>query len=154
MQNDVPIPQWDQLPDLTWTEKVAYLTHQFLTLEQTGCALTHRFEQGLYIREIRIPADTMLIGRIHRHGHVCQLLEGALVLIHPEGHREGFDAPSQILTLPGYQMVVYAVTDCLARTVHPNPAEERDLAVLDADIFESAASTVALGAALHQQRLS
>ena len=88
------VPQWDQLPQhLNWNEKLAYLTHQFLTMEQTGCPLTHRFEQGLYIREIRIPAETLIIGRIHRHGHVCQLLEGDLVLIHREGAREGFRAP-------------------------------------------------------------
>jgi len=135
MSND-PIPQWDQLPDLTWTEKLAYLTHQFLTMEQTACKLTHHFEQGLYIREIHIPAGTLLIGRIHRHGHVCQLLEGSVVLIHQEGKKEGFHAPSQIITLPGYQMVVHAVTDCIARTVHPNPTEERDIDILEADIFE------------------
>jgi hypothetical protein len=154
MAADLSIPPWDQLPDLTWTEKVAYLTHQFLTMEQTGCPLTHRFEQGLYIREIRIPAGTVLIGRVHRHGHVCQLLEGSLVLTHAEGHREGFNAPSEILTLPGYQMVVYAVTDVFAQTVHPNPTEERDIDKLDADIFESAQSVKDMGAKLHQERLS
>lgn len=154
MPENVPIPPWDQLPDLTWTEKVAYLTHQFLTMEQTGCPLNHRFEQGLYIREIRIPAGTLLTGRVHRHGHVCQLLEGSAVLVHRDGNREAFKAPSEILTLPGYQMVVYAVEDVLARTVHPNPTEERDIEALEADIFESAKSVKDLGAALHQQRLS
>jgi|SRR5689334_22186499 len=154
MQTSI-VPQWDQLPqNLNWNEKLAYLTHQFLTMEQTGCPLIHRFEQGLYIREIRIPAETVIIGRVHRHGHVCQLLEGDLILIHREGTREGFRAPSQIMTEPGYQMVVYAMTDVVARTVHPNPTEERDIAKLEADIFESAESVKELGASLHAQRLT
>lgn len=148
------VPQWDNLPDLTWKEKVAYLTHQFMTMEQTGCPLTHRFEKGLYIREIRIPAETLIVGRVHKHGHVCQLLEGDVILIHSEGNREGFHAPSQIMTEPGYQMVVYAVTDSVAQTVHPNPTDERDIAKLEADIFESPESLKALGASLHAQRLT
>jgi hypothetical protein len=149
------VPQWDQLPQhLNWNEKLAYLTHQFLTMEQTGCPLKHRFEKGLYIRDIEIPAETVLIGRVHRHGHVCQLLKGDIVLIHRGGTREGFRAPSQIITEPGYQMVVYAVTDVVAQTVHPNPTEERDIAKLEADIFESAESVKELGASLHAQRLT
>ena len=154
MSNDVPTPQWDQLPGLTWSEKVAYLTHRFLTMEQTECPLQHQFEQNLYIREIRIPADTWLVGRVHRHGHICQLLEGSLILVHREGHTEAFQAPSEILTLPGYQMVVHTVTDVVARTVHPNPTGERDIEKLEAEIFEPAESIKQLGASLHQESLA
>lgn len=154
MQNDMVVPKWDELPQLTWREKVAYLTHQFLSAEQKECLLTHRFEGDLYIREIHIPADTLLIGGVHRHGHVNQLMKGSLILIHPQGHREAFAAPSQILTLPGYQMVLYSVTDVIARTVHPNQNHEMDVEVLAADIFESPESVKALGAELHRQRLS
>jgi len=149
------VPPWDQLPDnLTWKEKVAYLAHQFLTMEQTACPVTHRFEQGLYIREMRIPAETLFIGRVHRHGHVCQLLEGSVILIHNEDHREAFKAPSEIMTRPGYQMVVYAVTDVLAQTIHPNPNNERDHAKLEADIFETVESVKDLGSRVHAQRLT
>lgn len=148
------VPQWDQLPEhLTWNEKVAYLAHQFLTMEQTACPVTHRLEQGLYIREMQIPADTLFIGRVHRHGHVCQLLKGSVILIHGEHYREAFKAPSEIMTKPGYQMVVYAVTDVLAQTIHPNPNDERDYSKLEADIFETVESVKELGSRLHAQRL-
>lgn len=103
---------------------------------------------------MRMPAETLFIGRVHRLGHICQLLEGDVILIHLEGEREGFHAPSQIMTLPGYQMVVYAVTDIVVRTVHPNPTDERDISKLEADIFEPAESVRALGASLHAQRLT
>jgi hypothetical protein len=146
MQQNMEIPELDGLSGLSWKEKLAYLTHQFLTMEQTGCPLTHRFEQNLYIREIRIPAGTLLIGSVHRHGHVSQLLEGSVILVHPQGHREAFQAPSQILSMPGYQMVVYALTDVLAQTIHPNPHDERDIAVLEADIYEPVDELKQLGA--------
>jgi SET domain len=148
------VPQLDQLPaHLSWNEKLAYLAHQFLTMEQTGCPLTHRFEKGLYIRELRIPAETLIIGRIHRHGHVCQLLIGDVMLIHDEDHREGFHAPSQIMTQPGYQMVVYALTDTVAQTVHPNYSEERDIKKLEAEIFESQDKLIAHGAQINERLL-
>jgi hypothetical protein len=144
------VPPWDQLPDnLTWKEKVAYLAHQFLTMEQTACPVTHRFEQGLYILEMRIPAETLFIGRVHRHGHVCQLLEGSVILIHNEDHREAFKAPSEIMTKPRYQMVVYEVTDVLAQTIHPNPSGEHDYSVLESDIFEPVYDLRAMGQKIH-----
>lgn len=101
-----------------------------------------------------IPAETLFIGRVHRHGHVCQLLEGSVILIHSESHREAFQAPSEIMTKPGYQMVVYAVTDVRAQTVHPNPEGERDYSKLEADIFETVDSIRELGARLYAQRLT
>jgi hypothetical protein len=154
-QNTVSIPAWDHLPgSLTWDEKVAYLAHQFTKLDQTECPLTHSFEKGLYIREIRIPAGSLIVGAVHRHGHVCQLLEGDLILIHRGGVREGFHAPSQLLTEPGYQMVVYAVTDALARTIHPNPTEDRDVARLEAEFFESPQGLIERGANVAQGLLS
>jgi hypothetical protein len=148
--NDV-IPMWDQLPDLSWREKIAFVTHQMLTMEQTDCPLTHKFDGQLYIREIRLPKGTLLTGRVHRHGHVCQLLEGTVTLVHQQGARETFQAPSEIMTLPGYQMVVYALEDSLARTIHPNPTNERDIDKLEADIFEPAEATLLLGKQLHQE---
>jgi hypothetical protein len=153
MQQNMVIPPWDQLPALPWKEKLAYLTLQFSRMEQAECQLTHKFEQGLYIRELRMPAGTLLIGRVHRYGHVCQLLEGDLILIHCKGVREGFKAPSQILTEPGYQMVVYAATDALARTVHPNPREERDIQRLEDDIFESKEDLLRLGQQVEERVL-
>lgn len=135
MPNDV-IPQSDQLPQLPWSQAIELCAQKLLTMEQTECKLTHLFEGSLYIREIRIPAETYFIGRIHKEGHVCQLLEGSLVLIHAPGVHECFSAPSEIVTLPGYQMALYTVTDCVARTLHPNPRQERDPVLLETQFFE------------------
>ena len=135
MSND-PIPQWDQLPQIPWSQAIERCAQKFLTMEQTECKLTHLFEGNLYIREIRIPAETYFIGRIHKEGHVCQLLEGTLVLIHQQNVSECFLAPSQIMTQPGYQMALYTITDCVARTVHPNPQQLRDLDRLETQFFE------------------
>lgn len=149
MPNDV-IPQWDQLPDLTWKEKIAYLTHQFLTMEQTGCSVTHSFHGDLYVRDISIPAGSLFIGRAHRHGHVCQLLEGAVIHITEQGRRV-VEAPFEMMTTPGYHVVLHALTDCKGRTVHPNPAGILDLDVLDAEYAEPVEALRALGEQIQQR---
>lgn len=141
------IAQLNALP-LTWPEKLAYLTHRFLDLEQSEYPLRHLFDGGLYIREISIPAGELIIGREHRHGHLCQLLSGSIVLNSQDGQVR-FDAPAEFTSRPGYQMVVQALTDVVARTVHPNPCDSRDIAALEQEAFVPENGMLALGKAVH-----
>lgn len=120
---------------LTWADKLAYLTYEFLKLPQLDAPVTHHFEDGLYIREMRIPAGAFFIGRPHRDGHECQLIEGRILHI-TEHARVPLSAPFAVHTSPGYQMVFYALTDVLGRTVHPNPENIKDTEALEFCIFE------------------
>lgn len=152
MQKNTALQLWEQLPSLNWEEKVAYLTYRFSTLPQTGTPVEHVFEPGVYVREMRIPAGTLFIGRAHRHGHLCQLVSGTMELIFPQ-HVATYSAPDFLNTLPGCHMVLHAVTDVVGRTIHPNPHESRDVEALEADIFESVEALAARGAAI-QERLA
>lgn len=134
----------DQLPSLTWAEKLAYLTHEFSKLPQTSCPLEHRFEPGLYVRVLRMPRDTLVIGGIHKLGHRCRLLSGSLILIGEHGRRI-IEAPHSICTTPGAQLACYAVTDCVAETLHPNETECRDIEALEREIFEPATVLIERG---------
>jgi hypothetical protein len=138
------IPQLDSLPSLTWPEKLAYLAHAFSKMEQRNCPLEHRFESGLYIRVLRMPKDTLIIGGIHKLGHRCRLLSGSLVLI-GEHARVRIEAPHSICTVPGSQLACYTLTDCVAETVHPNEGECRDIEALEREIFEPAAPLIERG---------
>lgn len=129
---------------LTWREKIAYLAYKLHDVEQTEYPLRHIFEPGKYIREIEIPAGQILIGREHRHGHLCLLLKGS-VIMNTEKGRVRFDAPAEFVSQPGHQMVVQALTDVIARTVHPNPTESRDTDALHAEAFVNEAAMFALG---------
>lgn len=131
-----PLERISQLCGLTWSDKLAYLTHEFHKLPQLEAPVTHHFEDGLYIREMTIPKDALFIGRPHIHGHECQLAQGRILHI-TEHARMPLEAPFAIHTTPGYQMVLYALTDVVGRTVHPNPTNSRDIAALELDIFES-----------------
>jgi hypothetical protein len=138
------VPVIDTLPALSWKEKLAYLTYEFLKLEQTECPIKHIFENGNYIREMRIPAGTLFIGRAHRFGHECQLISGEVVHITPES-RTLIKAPFRMHTIPGYHMVFQALTDIVGRTIHPNPVGIVDTEELEKQIFEPVENLRLLG---------
>lgn len=138
-------------PQCSWAEKLAYLTYRLRPLAdappEESCPVEHIFEPGVYIREMRIPAGMLFIGRPHRHGHRCALLEGSVIHITEANAPHGVqrDAPFEVMTAPGTQMVLKTLTDVVGRTYHPNPTESRDVAALEADAFHPLEDMLKLG---------
>jgi len=134
--------------ELSWPEKVAFLAHRFRAItdmdNDRDMPVTHSFEPGMYVREMFIPKDTYFIGREHRHGHHCVLVSGSVVVMSADGETP-LSAPAELMTVPGYQMVLRALTDVVGRTYHPNPAESRDIAALEAEAFHPAEEVFKLG---------
>lgn len=146
------VPQWDQVPGkLSWKEKVAYLAYQLSLLKQGEAPVEHIFAPGVYIREMTIPKGMLFVGRGHRYGHCCQLVSGSIIWITPIVEVQ-MDAPVQVNTEPGYQMVLYTLTEVRARTLHPNVAECRDTAGMENDIFEPAGPVIEHGKRIHDYR--
>lgn len=128
---------------LSWNDQLAYLIAEGQTVVQdkTECPVTHHFEPGMYIREMRIPAKTWFIGRPHLLGHRCQLVSGCLGLVTEKGKFEKRPG-DEMHSTPGYMTVLYTFDDVVARTYHPNPTESRDTDALEAQIFESLPSII------------
>jgi hypothetical protein len=143
------IPAWDTLPDLSWRDKVSYLTHLSLQTEQIPAPVSHMFDSGNYIREMRLPKGSLLTGNEHLLGHEMQLIEGSVIVAAPDGKFE-FHAWANMHTRPGFHAVVYALTDIVARSVHPNPEECRDIDALEAKWFGDAKDVIARGSEIHQ----
>lgn len=129
--------------DLSWKEKVAVIGQEFLKETQIECPVTHAFVDGNYIRTMRIPKGTLFIGRPHKRGHLCRLDAGSLVQFTDEGQIERHPGDS-LRTVPGYQVVLYALTDVIGSTVHPDSGE-RDIEKLEDAIFDSKESFMELG---------
>jgi hypothetical protein len=133
----------DRFP-LSWEEKLAYLTFKFLKEDQTACPVDHFFEDGSYIREMRIPKETLFIGRPHVFGHRVDLVSGKI--LHIESHQKVIrEAPFSTHTVPGYQAVFFTMSDIVGRTYHPDDGE-RDTDVLENRFFEPVEKLKALGA--------
>ncbi len=130
---------------LTFKEKMAYLGFKFAeSSDGPRCPVQHLFEPGVYIREMLIPAETLFIGRPHTFGHRCELVSGKILLI-TEDAKTHLAAPAELWSKPGYMMCLYAKTEVIGRTYHPNPAERRDTDAMQEEIFGPIADLVALG---------
>lgn len=136
---------------LTFSEKMAYLAFKFREFsDRSSWPVTHIFEPGVYIREILIPAETLFIGRPHTFGHRCELVSGRILLITEEA-RTHIEAPAELWSRPGYMMCLYAKTDVVGRTYHPNPKERRDTQAMEEEIFGSVSELLALGERVRQK---
>ncbi len=93
--------------------------------------LTHRFADNVYAREILLPAGTIVIGKIHRHGHLNIITKGHVSVLTEDGVEE-FRAPLTFISKPGTKRVVYAHEDTVWTTIHGiNPAEAGDVDMIE-----------------------
>jgi hypothetical protein len=128
---------------LSWKEKIALVGSEFLQRAQIDCPVEHIFRDGNYIRRMSIPQGTLFIGRPHKIGHRCQLDKGSLIQFTEHGRIERNPGDS-VQSTPGYQVILYAVTDVVGSTVHPDSGE-RDIDKLEDAIFESKQDFAELG---------
>ncbi|MEH6435772.1 hypothetical protein [Massilia sp. DD77] len=79
--------------------------------------VVNHFSHGVYGRELRIPAGSVVVGHIHKFENMNVLLEGEMSVVTEEGVKRvgpGF----LIVSPPGTKRAAYAHTDCRWLTVH------------------------------------
>ena len=81
--------------------------------------IRHFFMDGVYVREMKMFKDTAIIGAIHKHLHMCFLLEGHLTVANEGGVIE-YKAPCYIESSPGVKRILYAHEDSLWYNTHNN----------------------------------
>lgn len=86
--------------------------------------LRHYFADGLYAREITIPAGMLLVGKIHRTRHICVVSKGDITVVTEEGMMR-LRAPATIISPPGTKRAVYTHEETVWTVFHPT--EETDL---------------------------
>lgn len=80
--------------------------------------LTHHFADGIYCREIFIPAGVICTGKIHRHCHPNVLLKGRVIVYTEHGGAESIEGPKFMISEAGTKRAVYALTDTIWITFH------------------------------------
>ena len=102
-------------------------------LEPVECPLQHVFAPGAYARTMRIPAGTVIVGKIHKHAHLNILSQGTVcVMTETEGDRE-LTGPLTMVSPPGTKRAVYAVTDAVWTTIHLT--NSTDLEEIEAEVI-------------------
>lgn len=99
--------------------------------QQVEVETIHHHSDGLYGREIRIKAGTLLTGKVHRGEHLNIVSKGRITVWTEDGMKT-VEAPFTLVSKPGTKRVGFAHTDTVWTTIHPNPENERDLDKLEA----------------------
>ena len=95
--------------------------------------LKHTFADGIYVRQMDMNANSMVVGAIHNHLHVWFLLTGHLAVV-TEDTTEEFIAPCYVLATPGSKRVIYAIEDSIFVNIHKNPNNIKDIEKLELEI--------------------
>lgn len=103
------------------------------------CPLKHSFSDGIYVREIFIPAKTVIVGKIHKHEHPNFLMSGEVDVVTEEGAAR-LKGPCSMISPAGTKRALHAITDLVWVTVHANPTNTQDMEKLEkiviADSYE------------------
>lgn len=81
----------------------------------------HCFAQGLYAREVTLPAGCTATGHIHGQEHICIISKGRVLVVTDEGARE-FAAPATMIVPAGRKNCVHALEETVWTTIHATEA--------------------------------
>lgn len=114
-------------------ETINRLQAAMAMLPQAVLDTKHHFADGMYARELFRPADTLIVGKVHKREHLYIVLSGEVTIV-GDGYRERVKAPRIFVSKPGTKRAVYAHEDSICLTVHRT--SETDLDKIEAELIE------------------
>jgi len=126
-------PDSPELPDALFRVPVALLDAILTRLAPVDLPIRHFWGDGFLVREMTIPAGTLIVARRYKVPHVCTCSGGEITVWGDGVEPVIVEAPWTDRAEPGVQRVGYAHRDTVWSTVLPNPQGLADPeAVLDA----------------------
>lgn len=93
----------------------------------------HHFGPGVYLRELVMPAGTLIVGKLHKTAHFLIVTHG-LIECKTDAGMEMLKGGDIILTQPGIKRVLLAHEDSAMVTVHVT--DKTDLSEIEKDVIE------------------
>lgn len=116
------------------------------------CRITHYHAPGLYAREMWMPADCLITGKIHKTEHICVLSKGKVTVANG-GESTTYEAPATIISKVGAKRAIYAHEESVWTNFHATELDDPE--EIEADIIaESFEELDALLEHQHQKRIS
>ena len=99
--------------------------------------LTHHFCNGLYGRELFMKAGAVWVGKIHKKECVLAMLKGKVAMINVanDDPPQFYEAPWVAISPAGTKRALVILEDAIFLTVHPNPNDHRDLAIIEDELI-------------------
>lgn len=104
-------------------------------LDQADCPLQHNFAPGQYGRTITLPADTFIVGKIHKHAHLNIVSKGLVTVVTEFGKRliDARQAPVVFTSEAGTKRALYVHEETVWTTIHQTNLT--DLAEIEREII-------------------
>ncbi len=119
--------------ELTTQDSIYELQSLMLKGDTIELETRHHFSDGLYARELFIPAGVCLVGALHKTRHLYTVVKGKCRVSSQFGNMD-IEAPFMGETIPGTKRVIFAETDSVWITYHPTEltsVEEIEKAILE-----------------------
>jgi hypothetical protein len=126
---------------LSMRDKVNIIEAEMYKQPQREIPIRHYFSPGVYAREITIPADTLLTGRVHKFAQL-NILSGGEISVLTEDGIVRVKAPFTVVSPPGTKRIAYAHTECTWTTIlhteetDPDKIEELFTVATDQEYLE------------------
>lgn len=114
----------------TWALKIDKILE---TYPQAECPLKHTFLDGLYIREIFLPADSLITSRVHTYSCTNILLKGKVRVWSESLGVQELTAPCRWVSPPGTKRIIYVYEDTVWLTLHR--LDTTDVAEAEEELF-------------------
>lgn len=102
--------------------KIERLESAMLQMPQVDLPVKHYFADGMYAREMFIPAGTVLTGAVHLFEHINVCAKGDISVLTEDGAKR-VKAPATMIARPGTKRVGYAHEDTIWITFHATDAK-------------------------------
>jgi len=110
---------------ITAQDDIVKLQSLMLKGDTVELEVKHHFSDGLYARELFIPAGVCLVGALHKTTHLYMVVKGRCKVSSQFGNLD-IEAPFMGETIPQTKRVIYAETDCVWITYHPTHLTDID----------------------------
>jgi hypothetical protein len=113
----------------TFEDRLTALQDACEELPQADCPTRHYFLPGVCVREMSIPANTLVVGAKHKQENLVIVSKGRLLIPTPDGVVE-VAAGQTCKCIPGTKNAVVALEDSVWSNVFPNQGDKRDVNVV------------------------
>lgn len=99
-------------------DQVRALQSAMETMPQVKLELKHYFANDVYARELIIPKDVTIVGKIHKYDHLVMIIKGELSFSTDDNSISRVKAPFIVHSKAGAKRAIYAHEDSVMVTVH------------------------------------
>lgn len=98
-------------------QRIMELERALKPLEQVDMQLCHTFAPGAYARTIVLPKGIVVVGKIHKHGHLNIVSSGRVSVVTEFG-RMDISGPHVFTSQPGTKRALFTHEETVWTTVH------------------------------------